>query len=98
MIQPKYLYIVPQDVAQANIHRLNAHWIDLPGGKVLLSAEFNDESHQVDFHKTVSAEPVAHDGELVSDKHAQQLAHLGIKPIHGHKQIRAVVKKIHGLM
>jgi len=98
MIQPKYLYIVPKDVAQANIHRLNANWIDLPNGKVLLSAEFNDEPHQDDFHRTASAEPVAHDGELVSEEHVQQLAHLGVKIGHTHKQIRALAKKIHGLM
>ncbi len=42
--------------------------------------------------------PVAHDGEVVSDAHAQVLAHLGVKGGHTAKQTRTALKKIHGLM
>jgi hypothetical protein len=94
----RFLYIIDRDVALANISRINFHGIDLPNGQMLVSAEFMDEAHQESFHQHASCEPVAHDGETVSHGHAAQLAHLGVQKNHTHKQVRQILKKIHGLM
>jgi hypothetical protein len=41
---------------------------------------------------------VAHDGNTVTEAHAQILAHLGVKTGHTAKQVRTLAKKIHNLM
>ncbi len=99
MINPKFLYVCPKDVAtiHAARHCSISHWIDLPDGNVLLSAEFLDEQKQTDLENNVTVEPCAHE-ETVSEKHAAQLAHLGVQAGHTAKQIRKLAKKIHGLM
>lgn len=94
----KYLYILDRDVALANVSRINFHGIDLPNGKMLVSAEFMDEAHQESFHQHASCEPVAHDSEAISGHHAKQLEHLGVQTGHSHKQVRALAKKIHPLL
>jgi hypothetical protein len=99
MINPKFLYICPKDVALAHAfrHCTISHCIDLPDGNVLLSAEFLDELKKGDLEKNVTVEPCAED-EPVSNKHAAQLAHLGVKAGHTAKQIRKLAKAVHPLI
>jgi hypothetical protein len=99
MINPKFLYIVPRDVVMAQSHHLlSAHFLDLDNGLVLLSSSFADENRKDLFERNVSAQPLAHDGDTVTETHAQTLAHLGVKQGHTAKQVRTLAKKIHGLM
>lgn len=93
----KFLYIVRRDVAQANMHRLNHHFIDLPDNQVLMSAEFVDEAHQDSFQKTATVQPVAQD-EPLSAEHAQVLSHLGVQAGQSLKQVRKLVKRAHPLL
>ena len=95
MINPKFLYLCPRDTAIAHgKHFINSHWIDLPDGSVLLSGEFADEQRKDDFEKNVTVQPLAHDGDTVSEAHAQVLAHLGVKAGHTAKQVRTLAKKV----
>jgi hypothetical protein len=99
MLNPKFLYLVPRDVVMAQSHHLlSAHFLDLDNGKVLLSGEFADEQRKDLFEQNVFAEPIAHDGDTVTEAHAQTLAHLGVKAGHTAKQVRALAKKIHPLL
>jgi hypothetical protein len=79
-------------------HFINSHWIDLPDGNVLLSGEFSDEQRKDDFEKNVTVQAVAHEGDTVTEAHAQVLAHFGVKAGQTAKQVRTLAKKIHGLM
>lgn len=94
MINPKFLYLCPIDVAKANgKHFVNAHWIEV-GNKVLLSGEFADEHRKNDFERNVTVQAVAHDGETVTVEHAELLAGIGVKQGHTHRQVRALAKAI----
>ena len=96
-MQQTFLYILNKDCAVANHHKLNHHWLELPDGRVLMSAEFVDEAHQTSFEKMATVEPVAQD-EPVSPEHAAVLAHLGVKAGDSLKQVRKSAKKIHPLL
>lgn len=100
MINPRYLYIQKKDTANALLmrHASITHSIDLPNGLVLTSAEFHFEDMKDRFEQHDQVQPVAHDGETVTEAHAQVLAHLGVKAGHTAKQVRVLAKKIHGLM
>jgi len=100
MINPKFLYICPKDTFQAHgcKHFISAHAIDLPDGSVLVSGEFPDEQRKEGFEKHVTVKSIAQDGETVTADHAALLAHLGVQAGHTAKQVRALAKKIHGLM
>jgi len=95
----RFLYILPQSSAQALAlkHCAITHSIDLPNGNVLMSAEFNFED-QKDAFESYGVECIAHDGELITESQAAQLAHLGIQVGHTAKQARALAKKIHPLL
>lgn len=100
MINPRYLYIHKKDTANALLmrHASITHSIDLPNGLVLTSAEFYFEDVKERFEQHDHVQAVAHDGDTVSDPHAQILAHLGVKAGNTAKQVRALAKKSHPLM
>ncbi|MGB6496349.1 MAG: hypothetical protein WBF09_05085 [Candidatus Acidiferrum sp.] len=93
----KFLYITRKDCAQANPHRVNHHWLELPDGRVLMSVEFVDEPHKDAFERTAATEPVAQD-EPISAAHAAILAHLGVQAGDTAKVARKKLKAIHGLL
>jgi hypothetical protein len=95
----KFLYVCPRDIAVAHSrHFITANWIDLPNGSVLLSGEFSDEQRKDLFEQNISVEPCCHDGDTVTQQHAQKLASIGVRMGNTAKQVRTAAKKIHGLM
>ena len=100
MFAPRYLYIHPKESARALLmrHASVTHSIDLPNGLVLTSAEFHFEDQKDRFEQHDRVQPVAHDGELVTESHAQVLAHLGVQAGQTAKQVRTLAKKIHPLL
>src|SRR5208337_4186961 len=100
MINPKFLYVCPRGIALAHGSRKFSamHFIDLPDGSALVSGEFHDEISKDQWESHIEVEPVAPDGETVSKKHAQQLAHLGVKSGHRASEIRKLAKQAHKLM
>ena len=100
MFAPRYLYIQKKDTANTLFkrHAANSHYIDLPGGLILSSVDFTFEDQKDRFEQHDRVQPVAHDGELVTESHAQVLAHLGVKAGQTAKQVRTLAKKIHPLL
>jgi hypothetical protein len=100
MFAPRYLYIQKKDTANTLFkrHAANSHYIDLPGGLIISSVDFTFEDQKDFFEQHDQVQPVAHDGETISEQHANVLAHLGVKAGHTAKQARAALKKTHGLM
>ena len=78
------LYLCPKDVALIAVNHLSVyHYVDLPGGSVLLSGEGNTSKFEQ--HATVEPLPELFDPSPISNDHANRLASLGVKP--GHKVI-----------
>ena len=46
------------------------------------------------FEKNFTVQPLAHDGDTVSEAHAEVLAHLELKAGHTAKQVRTLAKKV----
>jgi len=96
MINPKYLYLHGQDLKVLFRHTSVVHYIDLPNGMIISSAEFHFEDAKDKF-ETYQVQPVCPDGETTTAAHVQHLGQFGVTVGQTLKQVRTALKKIHPL-
>lgn len=96
MINPKYLYLHGQDLKVLFRHTSVVHYIDLPNGMTISSAEFHFEDEKDKF-ETYQVQPICADGETATAAHAQLLGQFGVIQGHTLKQVRTALKKVHPL-
>lgn len=90
-------YIVDRDVALAGGKHFDSfHFVDLPNGQVLMSAEGEGTGHRL-FSRHVTAEQLAAEGPI-DGSHAGKLAHLGVKKGHTLKEVAQAARAVHRLM
>jgi len=75
----------------------DTHYIDLPDGRVLVSANFHSENFMERWAAQPHVEKVAHDDEAASAHCAEALKHLGVKTDHTKTEVRKLVRKVHRL-
>jgi hypothetical protein len=100
-------YICTKEAFQAHIGsfhpQLGAHGIDLPDGRILLSAHFPESHHSIEtWEAREGVEPLPHPvfegSAALGDKHVAALAHLGIKKGHTVLDVAKAAAGAHPLM
>jgi hypothetical protein len=92
-----YYICEPNDVIGHAQQFKDTHYIDLPDGRVLVSANFHSEHFQQRWAAQPHVESVANDDAPVSAKHGETLKHLGVKEGQTKDDVRKLVKKVHRL-
>jgi hypothetical protein len=75
----------------------DSHYVDLPDGRILVSANFHSEHFMGRWSAQPHVEKITHDDEAVTSDQSKTLKHLGIKPGHTKTEVRKLVKKVHRL-
>lgn len=97
----KIFYITTQqEFLNGARHFSNAHYIDLPSGKILLAAEHRTLADKSlwESRNTIVALPHPLSGKQVGADVAQELSSIGVKSNHSVWDVAEIAKAVHGQM